>query len=466
MNAKSLFDKVWDSHVVKTLEGGWVLLHIDRVLLHDLSGTASLNALRARDLPVANPQLAYATPDHAVSSAPGRGPHSYAPGGRLWNDLHARCAEAGIRFFDIGQTGHGIVHVMGPELGLIQPGLTAICGDSHTCTNGALGALAFGVGTSELAHALATQTLRLRKPRAMRLRLVGTRADGVTAKDIILHAIGTLGTGAATGYAIEYAGPVIEDMEMEERMTVCNLSIEMGARIGMIAPDRRCLDFLRGRPYAPSPQQWPAAAAAWLQLRSDSDARFDRDETIDITALSPTITWGTSPEHVMQLNGTIPDPDDISDADERLSRQRALAYMGLQAGTPIAGVRIDRAFIGSCANGRLSDLEAAARIVRGQHVAAHVRAWVVPGSEAVKRAAEAQGLHEVFRAAGFEWREPGCSMCVAANGEIAAPGERVMSTTNRNFVGRQGPQVRTHLASPATVAASALAGVITAVGRH
>ncbi|MFC4278514.1 3-isopropylmalate dehydratase large subunit [Achromobacter aloeverae] len=465
MSAKTLFDKVWDQHVVKVLDGGWVLLHIDRVLLHDLSGTASLNALRGRALPVAQPTLAFATPDHAVSSAPGRGPHSYPPGGRLWNDLRARCDEAGIRFFDIGQPGHGIVHVMGPELGLIQPGLTAICGDSHTCTNGALGALAFGVGTSELAHALATQTLRLRKPRTMRLRLVGTRAEGVTAKDVILHAIGVLGTGAGTGYAIEYAGPIIEEMEMEERMTVCNLSIEMGARIGMIAPDSRCLDFLRGRPHAPSPLQWPAAAQAWLALRGDADAVFDRDETLDITALSPTITWGTSPEHVMPIDGRIPDPGDCADADDRLARQRALAYMGLAAGAPIAGQRIDRAFIGSCANGRLSDLEAAARVVRGKHVAAHVQAWVVPGSEAVKRAAEAQGLDQVFRAAGFEWREPGCSMCVAANGEIAAPEERVVSTTNRNFVGRQGPRVRTHLASPATVAASALAGVITAAGR-
>jgi len=466
MSAKSLFDKVWDSHVVKVLDGGWVLLHIDRVLLHDLSGTASLNALRKRELPVARPDLAFATPDHAVSSAPGRGPLTYAPGGHLWTDLRARCDEAGIRFFDIGQTGHGIVHVMGPELGLIQPGLTAICGDSHTCTNGALGALAFGVGTSELAHALASQTLRLRKPRPMRVRLIGTRAEGVTAKDIILHVIGKLGTGAGTGYAVEYAGPVIEAMEMEERMTVCNLSIEMGARIGMIAPDQRCVDFLRGRPYAPSPLQWPAATDAWQRLRSDPDAVFDRDETIDISALSPTITWGTSPEHVMQLDGRIPDPAASPDADDSNSRQRALEYMGLQAGSPIAGLRIDRAFIGSCANGRLSDLEAAANVVRGRHVAAHVRAWVVPGSEAVKRAAEAQGLDRIFLAAGFEWREPGCSMCVAANGEIAAPGERVVSTTNRNFVGRQGPQVRTHLASPATVAACALAGVITAAGSN
>ena len=462
MSASTLFDKVWDSHVVEELPGGWVLLHIDRVLLHDLSGTASLNALQARGAKVHNPELAFATPDHAVSSEPGRTAMSYAPGGRLWTSLKARTTEAGIRLFDIGERGHGIVHVMSPELGLVQPGLTMICGDSHTCTNGALGALAFGVGSSELAHALATQTLRLRRPRTLRITYRGRRAPGVTAKDVILHTIGVLGAGAGAGYAVEYAGPVIEAMTMEERMTVCNLSIEMGARIGMIAPDERCAHYLRGRPYAPDAAHWSAAEAYWRTLRSDAEAAFDREEAIDVSSIKPTLTWGTSPEHAMSIDGKVPDPAGCQDADVQTAWRLALDYMGLTAGAPIAGTPIDRVFIGSCSNARLSDLVEAADIVRGQHVAPHVSAWVVAGSEEVKRAAEAIGLDRVFLDAGFEWREPGCSMCVAANGEIAGPQERVMSTSNRNFVGRQGPGVRTHLASPATVAASALAGVITA----
>ncbi|MCD0502485.1 3-isopropylmalate dehydratase large subunit [Bordetella petrii] len=464
MSASTLFDKVWDSHVVEELPGGWVLLHIDRVLLHDLSGTASLNALQARGAEVHNPELAFATPDHAVSSEPGRTAMTYAPGGRLWTSLKARTAEAGIRLFDIGERGHGIVHVMSPELGLAQPGLTMICGDSHTCTNGALGALAFGVGSSELAHALATQTLRLRRPRTLRITYRGRRAPGVTAKDVILHTIGVLGAGAGAGHAVEYAGPVIETMTMEERMTICNLSIEMGARIGMIAPDERCADYLRGRPYAPGAAQRGAAEAYWHTLRSDAGASFDREETIDVSSIGPTLTWGTSPEHAMPINGKVPDPAGCQDADVQAAWRSALDYMGLTAGASIAGTRIDRVFIGSCSNARLSDLVEAAEVVRGRQVAHHVSAWVVAGSEEVKRAAEAMGLDRVFLDAGFEWREPGCSMCVAANGEIARPQERVMSTSNRNFVGRQGPGVRTHLASPATVAASALAGAITAAG--
>lgn len=465
MAARTLFEKIWDAHVVQELPGGWVLLHIDRVLLHDLSGTASLNTLQARGVAVHNPELAFATPDHAVSSAPDRTALTYAPGARLWTTLRARTAEAGIRLFDIGQRGHGIVHVMAPELGLVQPGLTAICGDSHTCTNGALGALAFGVGSSELAHALATQTLRQRKPRTMRITYQGQCAPGVTAKDVILHTIGRLGASAGAGYAVEYAGEAIQTMSMEERMTICNLSIEMGARIGLIAPDERCAEYLRGRPYAPDAMQWGAANAYWRTLYSDPDAAFDREEIINVSRITQTITWGTSPEHTMPLSGRIPDPADCVDPDRRAAWQAALDYMGLTPGAPIDGTRIDRVFIGSCTNARLSDLIEAADIVRGKRVAPHVSAWVVAGSEEVKQAAQAIGLDRIFLDAGFEWRQPGCSMCVAANGEIAAPRERVLSTSNRNFVGRQGPAVRTHLASPAIAAASALAGAITAAHR-
>ncbi|MBV6306742.1 3-isopropylmalate dehydratase large subunit [Candidimonas humi] len=461
MAGRTLLDKLWDSHVVQQFPGGWVLLHIDRQLLHDLSGTASLNALAARNLPVHDASLAFATPDHAVSSAPGRTPYTYAPGGRLWQGLKDRSASAGIRLYDIGEEGHGIVHVMAPELGLVQPGLTLICGDSHTCTNGAFGALAFGVGTSELAHALATQTLLQRKPKSMRIRYDGKLRPGVTAKDLILYTIGRLGAAAGTGYAVEYAGDVVAKFSMEQRMTLCNLSIELGARAGFVAADETTSAYLRGRRYAPGEQHWERAQAYWHTLHSDADAVFDREEVIDAVQVRPMVTWGTSPEHVLPVGDSVPDPAACGDASRRAAWSAALDYMGLRPGTRLEGLPIDRVFIGSCTNARLSDLAEAAAIVRGRHVARGVHAWVVPGSESVKREAQALGLDRVFVQAGFEWREPGCSMCVAANGEIAGPGERVLSTTNRNFVGRQGPGVRTHLASPATVAASAIAGAIT-----
>ena len=464
MQASTLFDKVWNSHVIADLPGGWALLHIDRQLLHDLSGTRSLDALAERGLPVHNPELVFATPDHAVSTAPGRTALSYAPGGKLWTSLKARTAEAGIRLFDLGEIGHGIVHVIAPELGLVQPGLTLICGDSHTCTNGALGALAFGVGTSELAHALATQTLLQRKPRSMRIYYEGELPSGVTAKDLILYTVGHLGASAGVGFAVEYAGPAIRALSMDERMTVCNLSIEMGAKIGMVAPDDKTHAYLHGRRYSPAGEQWNAAKAYWQTLYSDEQAIFDREERIDAAGVVPMVTWGTSPEHAIPLDGHVPQLQGARDETVRQAWAAALEYMGLQAGSAIAGTRIDRAFIGSCTNARLSDLVAAAEVVRGRKVADHVRAWVVAGSESVKREAESMGLDRVFREAGFAWREPGCGMCVAANGEIAQPGERVISTSNRNFVGRQGPSVRTHLASPATVAASALAGAIAAAG--
>jgi 3-isopropylmalate/(R)-2-methylmalate dehydratase large subunit len=410
-----------------------------------------------------NPELVFSTPDHAVSSQPGRVASTYPVGGKLHAALKSRSDLMGVRMFDLGQPGQGIVHVMGPELGIVLPGLTLICGDSHTCTNGGLGAMAFGVGSSESTHALATQTLRQQKPKQLRIRCEGTLRPGVTPKDLALHIIRELGAAAGVGSAIEFAGPAIEAMEVEGRLTLCNLSVELGARFGIIAPDERTFEYLRGKPYAPQGAVFDAAVSDWRKLFSDPDAHFDREEVIDASFVTPTITWGTSPEHAIPVDGRVPDPDDVTDVARRATLRAALDYMGLKAGQAIAGTPIDWVFIGSCANSRLSDLRAAAEVIRGKQVADRVTAWVVPGSELVKRAAEAEGLDKVFKAAGFAWREPGCSMCVAANGEQVPPQQRSVSTSNRNFVGRQGPGARTHLASPAMAAAAAIAGAITDV---
>ena len=460
MSGRTMFDKIWEQHVVADLGEAWALLHIDRHLLHDLSGGRALEALEARGLTAPNPQLAFATPDHAVSSAPGRTAASYPPGAVLHHGLQTRARANHIAFFDLGQDGQGIVHVMAPELGIVLPGTTLICGDSHTCTNGALGALAFGVGSSELTHALATQTLRQRKPRRMRLRFEGACPPHVGPKDLILHAIGQLGAKAGTGHAVEYAGAAVRAMTIEQRLTLCNLSIEMGAKMGMIAPDDRTYEYLAGRRYAPKDTAFDTAVAAWRELPSDADAVFDKEAVIDAGAVAPTITWGTSPEHAMPVDGLVPDPDADADATGRATQRAALDYMGLCPGQPIAGTPVDWVFIGSCTNGRLSDLREAAAVVGDRHVAPGVTAWVVPGSERVKREAEAEGLDRLFLQAGFGWREPGCSMCVAANGERVPPDARSVSTSNRNFVGRQGPGARTHLASPAMAAAAALTGAI------
>ncbi|MFM0159366.1 3-isopropylmalate dehydratase large subunit [Paraburkholderia sediminicola] len=460
MTGKTLFGKVWDSHVVSDLGGGWALLHIDRHLLHDLSGTSGLYELAQRKLTVRNPELAFATPDHAVSSAPGRTGDTFVGGARLYHGLRQLAARANIRLFDLGEPGQGIVHVMAPELGIVQPGATLICGDSHTCTNGGLGALAFGVGSSEVTHALATQTLLQRRPKTMRLWFDGRLARGVSAKDVILHVIGQLGADAGTGYAIEYAGPAIRALEIEERLTLCNLSIELGAKIGMVAPDEKTGEWLQGRAYAPAGALFDRARAYWSTLPSDEDACFDREVTFDVNDIVPTVTWGTSPEHAMRIDGVIPDPAAAPDSRRSEAWQEALRYMGLEPGRPIVGTPVDWVFIGSCANSRLPDLRAAAAVIRGRKVADRVTAWVVPGSESVRREAVAEGLDRVFLDAGFAWREPGCSMCVAANGEQVPPQARAVSTSNRNFVGRQGPGARTHLASPAMAAAAAVAGAI------
>jgi 3-isopropylmalate/(R)-2-methylmalate dehydratase large subunit len=461
MTGKTLFDKIWDSHVIRDLGDGWALLHIDRHLLTDGSGPAGFEDLRTRGLHAHDPDLVFATPDHVISSQPGRDGTTFKPGAKLWMALRDGARQEKVRNFDIGEAGQGIVHVMGPELAIVLPGLTVTCGDSHTCTNGGLGAMAFGVGSSENAHVLASQTLRQQKPKQLRIRCEGNFRPGVTAKDLALHIIGRLGAAAGVGHAVEYCGSAVEAMDVEARLTLCNLSVELGAKVGMVAPDERTFNYLEGRQFAPKGEDWAAACEYWKTLRSDPDARFDREVVIQASDVSPTITWGTSPEHAIAADGHVPDPAAVNDPDARTTLAAALDYMGLQAGQPIAGTRVDRVFIGSCTNSRISDLRAAASVVRGRHVAPWVTAWVVPGSENVKRQAESEGLHTVFQDAGFSWREPGCSMCVAANGEQVPPGQRCVSTSNRNFVGRQGPGARTHLASPLLAAAAAIAGAIT-----
>ena len=456
---RTLLAKIWDQHVIARISEDTDLLHVDRHLLHDLGGSRGLLDLKSRGLKVHNPELTFATPDHAISTASGRAGTSKI-GQELLTALRIETAASGIQMFDVDQPGQGIVHVIGPELGLSLPGSLIVCGDSHTCTHGGLGALAFGIGSSELTHVLATQALIQRRPKTMRVKFEGKLPLGVTAKDMILALIGHTGAAGGTGHAVEYAGSAIRDLPIEGRLTICNLSIELGAKMGMVAPDEKTFDFLRGRSYAPRGALWEQAVAAWRQLPSDADAAFDREVVIDVEKIIPQVTWGISPEHVIGVDGRIPDPTNVDDPVRRAAIETALDYMGLKAGAPIAGTPIDWVFIGSCTNSRLSDLRAAAEIARGRKVAAGVKAWVVPGSENVKREAVAEGLDRLFTDAGFEWREPGCSMCLAANGETVAPGQRSVSTSNRNFVGRQGPRARTHLASPASAAAAAIAGAI------
>jgi len=456
----TVFDKIWDTHVVARLGRGYELLHVDRHYIHDLVGPAAFAELREKGHAVRTPRLNIACVDHAVSTALGRTAESSAASRTLIPLFRRETTSAGVALYDLGQSGQGIIHVMGPELGLSQPGLSVVCGDSHTCTHGGVGALAFGIGSSELVHVLATQTIRQLRPLRMRVRCEGRFGPGVFAKDLILHLIGRLGTAAGTGYAVEYAGSAVRTMSIEERMTVCNLSIELGAKIGLVAPDDTTFSYIAGREFAPRGAHWDAALASWRRLLSADDATFDREIELDAGSVAPQVSWGNSPEQTMAVDALVPDPADETDPQRRRSAVAALEYMGLQPGRPIVGTPVDWVFIGSCANGRLSDLREAAAVVAGCHVAPGVHAWVVPGSDGVRRHAEAEGLHRVFVDAGFEWREPGCSMCVAVNGETLQPGERSMSTSNRNFVGRQGAGARTHLASPATAAAAALAGAI------
>ncbi len=458
----SIIDRIWNDHIVEDLGDGYSLLHVDRHLVHDLGGPGAFYELEKRGLEIAAPELTFAVPDHVVSSAPGRMGSEHDWANKLIDGLRLGTAKRSIRLFDVGKPGQGIVHVIGPELGLSLPGTLIVCGDSHTATHGAMGALAFGIGASEIVHVMATQCLVQKKPKQMQLRFEGHLAPGVEAKDLILWLISQLGASAGTGFAVEYVGDVIAAMPMEARMTLCNMSIEWGARIGLIAPDDTTFSYLENRPFSPKGLHWEQAIKHWQDLSSDKQARFDRYETLNIATIRPQITWGTSPEQCIAIDGRIPDPAHASDASRAQAIQDALDYMGLRAGAAIAGTPIDRVFIGSCTNGRLSDLRRAAEAIGSGRVANRVEAWVVPGSYEVAQQAQAEGLDRRFKDAGFQWREPGCSLCVGANGEQLKPKERSVSTSNRNFVGRQGPGARTHLASPYTAVRSALAGVIAA----
>jgi 3-isopropylmalate/(R)-2-methylmalate dehydratase large subunit len=458
--AHTLFSNIWTPHIVATRDDGSVLLYVDRHVVHDLASNYAFDGLRRAGRSVRAPGLTIATHDHLASSAPNRHDASYDKGTEFLVALRSNTAATGIGLYGLGHPRQGIVHVIAPELGIALPGVVLVCGDSHTCTDGGVGALAMGIGTSEVEHVLATQTLVARTPKTLRVTFDGTLPAGVTAKDLILHLIGTIGARGGSGYAIEYAGPVVRALPVEARLTLCNMSIECGARIGMVAPDDTTYEYLHGKPFAPSGAMWDRALAEWRKLPSSEDATFDREVALDVTTLAPQVTWGTSPEHVTSITGRTPDPAAASDASNRESTARALAYMGIAPNTPLAGLKIDKAFIGSCTNSRLSDLRAAAAILRGHHVAPHVQAMVVPGSSSVKRAAEAEGLDHVFREAGFDWRESACSMCAGVNDDRVLPQERCISSSNRNFEGRQGPGARTHLASPVTVAASAIAGAI------
>lgn len=458
----SIIDRIWNDHIVEDLGDGYSLLHVDRHLVHDLGGPGAFYELEKRGLEIAAPELTFAVPDHVVSSAPGRMGSEHDWANKLIDGLRLGTAKRSIRLFDVGKPGQGIVHVIGPELGLSLPGTLIVCGDSHTATHGAMGALAFGIGASEIVHVMATQCLVQKKPKQMQLRFEGHLAPGVEAKDLILWLISQLGASAGSGFAVEYVGDVIAAMPMEARMTLCNMSIEWGARIGLIAPDDTTFSYLENRPFSPKGLHWEQAIKHWQDLSSDKQARFDRYETLNIATIRPQITWGTSPEQCIAIDGSIPDPAHASDASRAQAIQDTLDYMGLRAGAAIAGTPIDRVFIGSCTNGRLSDLRRAAEAIGSGRVANRVEAWVVPGSYEVAQQAQAEGLDRRFKDAGFQWREPGCSLCVGANGEQLKPKERSVSTSNRNFVGRQGPDARTHLASPYTAVRSALAGVIAA----
>ncbi len=458
--AATLLDKIWAAHAIVVRPDGATLLSIDRHLVHDGSSNA-FRTLKERGLSVRRPDRTFATPDHYVPTL-GRdvaGSESHRRG--MIEDLDAHAAASGVTLFGLTDRRQGIVHVVGPEQGLSQPGMTIVCGDSHTATHGAIGALAFGIGASEVAHVLATQTLWQKKPKTMRITVDGKLAAGVHAKDVILAIIATISAAGATGHAIEYAGSAIRGLSIEGRLTICNMSIEAGARAGMVAPDAITFTYLEGRPYAPKGADWDKAVAYWSSLASDGDARFDREVRLDAAEIAPMVTWGTSPETAAPITARVPDPASAADATRRESMQRALAYMDLKAGTALSDIAIDRVFVGSCTNARIEDLRAAAAVADGRR--AVIPAMVVPGSGLVKAQAEAEGLDVIFKRAGFEWREAGCSMCVGMNGDLVAAGQRCASTSNRNFVGRQGKGARTHLLSPAMAAAAAVTGKLTDV---
>ncbi|MHB8505651.1 MAG: 3-isopropylmalate dehydratase large subunit [Acidimicrobiales bacterium] len=453
---RTLAEKVWERHVVHTAPGEPDLLYIDLHLVHEVTSPQAFDGLRLAGRHVRRPDLTVATADHNVPTTPG--PVTDPVSAQQLDVLARNCAEVGIPLFPMGDPRQGIVHVIGPELGLTQPGMTIVCGDSHTSTHGAFGALAFGIGTSEVEHVLATQTLPQQRAMTMAVEVDGDLPTGVTAKDIVLAMIGRIGTGGGIGHVIEYRGSAIRGLSMEGRMTVCNMSIEAGARAGMIAPDDTTFAYLEGRPHSPKGAEWQEALDDWRSLATEEGATFDRTVEIHAASLRPHVTWGTNPGQVVTIDDAVPDPDAFDDPGAADAARRALAYMGLTAGTPMRAVHVDTVFIGSCTNSRIEDLRAAATVLDGRHVAAGVRALAVPGSGQVKTQAEAEGLDRVFMAAGFEWRLPGCSMCLAMNPDKLAPGERSASTSNRNFEGRQGRGGRTHLVSPAIAAATAVAG--------
>ena len=460
---KTLFEKIWDKHVVVAEPGNPAVLYIDLHLIHEVTSPQAFTGLREKELKVRRPDKTVATMDHGIPTTPPSIPISDALVIKQISQLEKNCAEFDIPLYGLHSPNRGIVHVIGPELGLTQPGMTIVCGDSHTSTHGAFGALAFGIGTSEIEHVLATQCLLQVKPKTYAVRVEGSLARGVSAKDIILYLISQIGIGGGTGHVFEYMGSIIRSLSMEERMTICNMSIEGGARAGMVAPDETTIEYIAGRSFAPQGAAWDAALAAWRALPGDEEATFDQEITIDANALAPMITYGTNPGMGLKITETIPDPANIKDVGERQTLDKALTYMGLQPGRPLLGHKVDVVFVGSCTNSRISDLRLAATLIKGKKVADHVRMLVVPGSQQVKQQAEQEGLDKIFKEAGADWREAGCSMCIAMNGDQLEPGQYAVSTSNRNFEGRQGKGGRTFLVSPLTAVATALTGRITDV---
>lgn len=456
--AKTLYDKIYDAHVVAAVAGETPILYIDRHLVHEVTSPQAFDGLREKGRSVRQVSKTFATMDHNVSTTTKDINASGEMARIQMQTLAKNCAEFGVTLYDINHKYQGIVHVMGPELGITLPGMTIVCGDSHTATHGAFGSLAFGIGTSEVEHVLATQTLKQGRAKTMKIEVRGKVAPGITAKDIVLAIIGKTTAAGGTGYVVEFCGQAIQDLSMEGRMTVCNMAIELGAKAGLIAPDTTTFNYIKGRKFAPQGSDWDTAVEYWQTLRTDDDAQFDAIVTLEASEIKPQVTWGTNPGQVIAVDEPIPSPSQFADPVERSSAEKALAYMGLEAGKMLSDYKVDKVFVGSCTNSRIEDMRAAAAVAKGKQVASHVQALIVPGSEQVKAQAEAEGLDKIFIDAGFEWRLPGCSMCLAMNNDRLAPGERCASTSNRNFEGRQGRDGRTHLVSPAMAAASAIAG--------
>ena len=460
---ESLYDKIWSDHIVHQQDDGTTLLYVDRHLIHEVTSPQAFEGLRISKRKVRKPNLTLAVADHNVPTS-NRSEGIDDKESRIQVEaLENNCKEFGIKIFDMKDNRQGIVHIIGPEQGFTQPGTIIVCGDSHTATHGAFGALAFGIGTSEVEHVLATQTLIQKKSKNFRINVIGKLLSGVTSKDVILQTIGKIGTAGGTGMVIEYAGSVIENLNVEQRMTICNMSIEAGARAGLIAPDEKIIKYLKDKPMSPKKENWDKAVEYWSKLKSDNNAKFDKEVEINANDISPMVTWGTSPQDVVSVTGEVPDPEKEKNEDKKAAMKRALNYMGLKPKTKITDIKIDRIFIGSCTNGRIGDLRDAARVIKGKKISEHVNAMVVPGSGLVKQQAEEEGIDKIFKESGFDWREPGCSMCLAMNADKLNPKERCASTSNRNFEGRQGRGGRTHLVSPAMAAAAAIKGYLTDV---